>query len=181
MVEIGETRPAARRGDGRRLPLSTGLWVVAMLVAVTLGAECAAEPARIIELDLQGCRPASVAIEEQAAGSHIWWLWEYMTSIASQVPGVLIRGNVARWRSYDPPQTLGSWEPGGSDEEHFFPSLDAEFCATFEPLDSILLVSHQPCCEIIPPADVACLLELPEARSPTPLEREMAEGERGLG
>ena len=164
--------------QARRLSLlHAGLWAMAMLAATTLRGDCAVELARIVELDLQGCRPAAVAIEEQAAGSHVWWLWDYMTSIARQVPGVLIRGTVRRWRSYDPPQTLGTWEPGGSDEEYFFPSLDAEFCATFEPLDSILLVSQLPCCEIIPPADVACLLELPQVRSPTPLERQMATDE----
>jgi hypothetical protein len=152
-----------------------GLFAVALLAATVLRADCPAEATRVVALDLSACRPASVAIEEQVAGSAVWWLWDYMASIAWQAPGVVVRGSVARWRRFVPPQTLGPWQPGGSDEEYFFPSLDEEFCSTFEPLDSILLVIDVPCCDIIPPVDVACLLELPQARSPTPLERELAE------
>ena len=146
--------------------------------AGSLGATCVAEPARVVELEPIACRPALVAVEELAAGSPVWWLQEYMTSIARQVPGVLVRGKVARFRRYEPPQTLGPWQSGTGDEELFYPTLDPELCATFAPLDSVLLVCDLPCCEVIPPVDVACLLELPQARAPTPLERELAELER---
>ncbi len=166
---------AAPSLDRLRALLRAGLWALVVL-AVTAGrAECVAVPARIVALDFQGCRPAAVAIEEQVVGSRVWWLRDYMISIAEQVPGVVLRGRVARWRQFEPPQTLGPWQRGGSEEEYFFASLDPEFCATFEPLDSILLVVARPCCDIIPPVDLACLLELPQARSPTPLERELAE------
>ena len=166
-----------RYGKPSRRALGLGLWAAAVLAVTVVRADCPAEPARIIELDLLACRPAGVAVEEQVAGSRVWWLWDYMTSIARQVPGVLVRGKVVRWRRFEPPQTLGPWGRGGSDEELFFPSLDPEFCSTFEPLDSVLLVSYVPCCDIIPPVDVACLLELRQARSPTPLERALAGSE----
>ena len=155
--------------------LRTALWAVVALAATAARGDCIASPSRIVELELGGCRPAAVAVEEQTAGSPVWWLRDYMTAIARQVPGVLVRGGVARWRRYEPPQTLGPWQRGGADEEVFYPSTDPEFCATFGPLESVLLVVDVPCCDVIPPVDLACLLELPQARPPTPLERELAE------
>lgn len=152
------------------------LSVLACCAATTAArAECVARPDRLVELELTGCRPATTALEEQVAGSPVWWLREYVLSIAEQVPGVLVRGTVVRWRTVEVGQTLAEWQPGAGDEEYFYPSLDPGFCAAFDPLESVLLLRQPICCDALPPADVACLLELPVARPPTPSLRRLSD------
>ena len=83
-----------RRWGPRGTPraASLGLCLAGLLVASPLRADCVAEPARVVELELIACRPALLVVEELATGSPVWWLYDYMTSIARQVPGVLVRG-----------------------------------------------------------------------------------------
>lgn len=153
-----------------RLPL-----LAAALLALAPGAgraasspgldeRCVDAPSRILELELSGCRPAEIALEEQMAGTGVWWLRPYVLSIAAANPGVMLRGRVGRWRVFDLPQTFGAWTDGGGEEEHFYPSLDPGLCAAFADVEEALLLAQPPCCELIPPASVACLLQVEELR-----------------
>ena len=153
------------------------LWIVLLALAplAPLAAQvaepedrCVDEPARIVELELDGCRPAEIALEEQMAGTTVWWLRPYMLSIAEANPGVMLRGRVWRSRVFDLPQTFGPWTDDGNEEEFFYTSTDGRLCEAFAGVEDSLFLAEPPCCDVIPPVSVACLLQTQELRPVLP-------------
>ncbi len=159
-------------------------WALAAVAAVALGPAagqtpeqpeaCTSEPPAIVEFEVLSCRPGALAIEEQIAGVRLWWLRPFLESVASSNPGVVVRGRVIRSRVIEGPETVARWLDGGGEEDLFYTSSDPDFCRTFEGLDATQLVREEPCCDVIPPVSVACVLDLFEARALTPALQELA-------
>ena len=95
--------------------------------------------------------------------------------MASGNPGVVVRGTVERLRDLEGYESVGPWRDASLPTELFYTSSDPDFCSTFEGLETVLFLREEPCCDIIPPASVACVLRLFEARSLTPRLRTLAE------
>ncbi len=70
--------------------------LVAELQPETQPEPCTSHPPAIIELEVQACRPGELAIEEEIAGTRLWWLRPYLESVASSNPGVVVRGRTRR-------------------------------------------------------------------------------------
>lgn len=128
-------------------------------------ADCLPSVAEMLELELVDCRPADVALAERAAGADLWWLRPYLESVAEGNPGVVIRGRVLRFRDVERQATILPWEEGdGFEDEFFYTTLDPDFCGTFDGLETVTLIRERPCCDMIPPPNVACLLDVAEVR-----------------
>lgn len=145
---------------GRRLPALA----LVLMSAAPAGAACVERPSRVVEAEINGCRPAEIAIEEQVAGTRIWWLRPYLLSIARANPGVLLRLRVRRASEFDPPESVGPWRDDGGEAEFFFGSSDGALCDAFAGVEEALFLAEPPCCDVIPPVSVACLLETDELR-----------------
>lgn len=136
---------------------------------------CTSHPPAIVEMAVEGCVPAGVSIETEIAGTRLWWLRPYLESVAAGNPGVVVRGRIERLRALEGYESIGPWRDASVPAELFYTSSDPDFCATFEGLETILLLREEPCCDVIPPASVACVLRLFEARSLTPRLQALAE------
>jgi len=128
----------------------------------------------MLELELLECRPAEVEIADRIAGVDLWWLRPYLESVAQGNPGVVLRGRALRFRDVGQGATILPWDEGdGLEEKYFFTSSDPDFCSAFEGLERLTLIREKPCCDMIPPPSVACVLDVAEVR-PAP-EQEPAE------
>ena len=146
-------------------PLARSTFLVALALQTGgAAAECVDRPSRAIEVEIVGCRPAAIAIEEQVAGTRVWWLRDYVQSIARANPGVLLRVRVRRQRAYRLPESFAPWSEGGDEEELFYTSRDAELCRAFADVGEALFLAEPPCCDRIPPANTACLLRVDELK-----------------
>lgn len=139
--------------------------LVLLWSAPATGADCVPAPARVVEFELIACQPADVAIAERIAGADLWWLRPYLESVALGNPGVVLRGRALRFHEGDQGATILPWEEGdGLEEQVFYTSSDPDFCGAFDGLEALTLVREEPCCEIVPPANVACVLDVAEVR-----------------
>lgn len=138
---------------------------------------CTSHPPAVIELEVWSCRPGALAIEEEIAGTRLWWLRPYLESVAFSNPGVVVGGRVRRLRPIEGMEFTSPWQESELVADYFFTSSDPDFCSTFEDLESVLLLREEPCCDIIPPAGVACVLHLFEVRSLSPELRDRAESQ----
>jgi hypothetical protein len=158
----------------RHLPLA--LLLLGLAVPASVRAMCVDPgPPRLLDAEVVACRdPRTVAAEKPRPageqGGHSMQAGEAGESVEGFLaarPARVVTLRVTRTRQLrQDPRTQddvekGPWTPVAKPKEEQFLLFDTKDCAELAPGRRIELVEEFVCCDVLPPQDLACLLQLP--------------------
>jgi hypothetical protein len=140
------------------------------------GADCTLEgPAlHVARIQLTSCEPAVDHAAEVLSKTRLPWLESWLGNRIANEQGVVFSGTVveavgvAQYADHD--YSLGdAHESAYRGGRWFFASSNPRQCEAWKGAPSIIVLLAYTCCDVIPPSDVPCLLNIGSAR-PVPTE-----------